>query len=397
MNHHYTLSINFVNVVKGIFLAVFILVAIFSLTAILTSLKPEYRLSSDSIYHATYHMSGRTLYKAFALEHKIFMNDEEGEAPSFSETFFTLATNIRIKDPRSLLGRELPGFAIFDSKILVADEGTNYTNMPIESYPPEEVFQEGNEAELQNIDNLDKDNNASDPDGEAPSLTTGEEKVVHIYFTHNRESFLPYLKGVDDPNGAMHSEINVTKIGDHLKKHLEDRGIGTNVDKTDIYGNLMKKNLSYRSSYNESRALVKEVMAQNKSLQYFIDIHRDSQRKDVTTINMNNESYAKVAFVIGGEHANYEKNAKLAKELHAALNKKYKGISRGVIMQKGAGTNGKFNQDLSQNGLLLEFGGVDNTFEELERTAKVFAEIFSEYYWQAEKVNHPSAKPANKK
>lgn len=66
-------------------------------------------------------------------------------------------------------------------------------------------------------------------------------------------------------------------------------------------------------------------------------------------------------------------------------------------MQKGAGTNGKFNQDLSQNGLLLEFGGVDNTFEELERTAKVFAEIFSEYYWQAEKVNHPSAKPANKK
>lgn len=325
------------------------------------------------------------------------MNDEEGEAPSFSETFFTLATNIRIKDPRSLLGRELPGFAIFDSKILVADEGTNYTNMPIESYPPEEVFQEGNEAELQNIDNLDKDNNASDPDGEAPSLTTGEEKVVHIYFTHNRESFLPYLKGVDDPNGAMHSEINVTKIGDHLKKHLEDRGIGTNVDKTDIYGNLMKKNLSYRSSYNESRALVKEVMAQNKSLQYFIDIHRDSQRKDVTTINMNNESYAKVAFVIGGEHANYEKNAKLAKELHAALNKKYKGISRGVIMQKGAGTNGKFNQDLSQNGLLLEFGGVDNTFEELERTAKVFAEIFSEYYWQAEKVNHPSAKPANKK
>ena len=47
---------------------------------------------------------------------------------------------------------------------------------------------------------------------------------------------LPYLQGVTDPNLAYHSQINVTKIGDQLKASLEDRGIGTSIDKTDIMG-----------------------------------------------------------------------------------------------------------------------------------------------------------------
>ena len=28
-----------------------------------------------------------------------------------------------------------------------------------------------------------------------PSNTTGDRDVVYVYFSHNRESFLPYLKG----------------------------------------------------------------------------------------------------------------------------------------------------------------------------------------------------------
>jgi len=36
---------------------------------------------------------------------------------------------------------------------------------------------------------------------------------------------------------------------------------------------------------------------------------------------------------------------------------------------------------------LIEFGGYDNTLEELYRTADVVAEVFSEFYWDAEKVN----------
>lgn len=49
------------------------------------------------------------------------------------------------------------------------------------------------------------------------------------------------------------------------------------------------------------------AQSNNRDLQYFIDIHRDSQRKKVTTATVNGKSYAKLVFVVGAEHANYEK------------------------------------------------------------------------------------------
>ncbi|GAE91129.1 stage II sporulation protein P [Gracilibacillus boraciitolerans JCM 21714] len=59
----------------------------------------------------------------------------------------------------------------------------------------------------------------------------------------------------------------------------------------------------------------------------------------------------------------------------------------GVEKYGGAGRNGVYNQDVSNNALTIEFGGVDNTMEELYNTSEVFAEIFSEYYWDAQKVS----------
>lgn len=55
-----------------------------------------------------------------------------------------------------------------------------------------------------------------------------------------------------------------------------------------------------------------------------------------------------------------------------------------------AGDNGVYNQDLTDRALLLEFGGVDNNLEELQRAANAAADVFSEMYWDAEKVNAAS-------
>ena len=99
------------------------------------------------------------------------------------------------------------------------------------------------------------------------------------------------------------------------------------------------------------------------------------------------KAYAQLVFVVGGKNPNYEKNEKLATDLHNLLEKKYKGIELGSLNKAGAGSNGVYNQNLSENALLIEFGGVDNTFEELNRSADALADVFSEYFWQAEKVN----------
>ncbi|WP_079509812.1 stage II sporulation protein P [Mesobacillus jeotgali] len=383
-------------VVKAALAFVFFLIGIFSISGAMTTLRPELRISSDSVNQAATNLNGQLLFSLMGWENHQFLQalPEEYEAPRLTNVMFKLSTNINLDDPRSLLGRELPGFSLFDGKILVAGEGTNYTNMPMESAPPLDVLKAEQEAALQNTEDLP----GAQGENAAPPLSTGDRKAVYIYFTHTRESYLPYLKGVTDPNQAYHSQVNVTKIGDQLKSSLEQRGIGTTVDKTDVMANLNKKGLGFGRAYQEARPVVEAAMAGDRNLQYFIDVHRDGYRKEKTTIDINGKSYAKLAFVIGGENANYEKNLALARELHNLLDKKYgKGLSRGVIEKKGASTNGKFNQDLSGNALLIEFGGVDNTFEELNRSADALADVFSEFYWQAEKVGAPAQQPPDKK
>jgi len=361
------------------------LILVFSISGLLTSLKPQYRIMSSSVNQAATNVNGELLFQLMGWENHHFLKVENNWAstPKLTSLVFKLSSNINLNDPRSLLGRELPGFYQFDGKILVAGDGTNYTNMPIESSPPIEIMKAEREAALQNLEGLEKPSNENP--SPSPGQTTGDRKVVYVYFTHNRESYLPYLKGVTDPDLAYHSQINVTKIGDQLKTSLEDRGIGTSINKTDVEANLKKKGLNFARSYQESRLLVQEAMASNRDLQYLIDIHRDSQRKDNTTTTINGKSYAKLAFIIGGKNPNYEKNAKLATELHNLLEKKYKGISRGVIVKPSG--NAVYNQNLSENAILIEFGGVDNTFDELNRSADALADVFSEFYWQAEKVN----------
>lgn len=388
----YVVTIQGTSILKLILSCLLLIFLLFSVSGLLTSLNPQYQLRSSSVNKATMNVSGNVLFQLMARENHYFMSGlvERDEVPSMSSVLFKASTNVNLDDPRSLLGRELPGFSLFDGKILVAGEGTNYTNMPIESAPPEEALNTENEASLQNTDDISKD----EPNKVTPPLTTGDKKVAYIYFSHTRESYLPYLKGVTDPNSAQHSEINVTKIGDRLQERLEGYGVGTIVDKTDITNRLNSNGWTYGRSYDASRALVQEAMAGNTSLSYLIDIHRDSRRKGDTTKVINGKSYAKLAFVIGAEHPNYEKNLKLATEIHHKLEEKYPGLSRGIIQKSGASTNGRFNQDLSGNALLVEFGGVDNNFDELNLSADAFADVFSEIFWEAEKVNYPVTVPS---
>ena len=80
-------------------------------------------------------------------------------------------------------------------------------------------------------------------------------------------------------------------------------------------------------------------------------------------------------FVVGTNHKNYEKNLKFVKEINELLNKKYKGISRGIYIREDA----RFNQDLKDKAILIELGGVDNTLEEINNSLEVFASIINNY------------------
>ncbi|ADP33146.1 stage II sporulation P family protein [Bacillus atrophaeus subsp. globigii] len=390
-NRQIVVAVNGANAVKGIFLFIASLLVIFILSGVLTSLRPELRPSSNSLYGFADELPGDVFAHLLRMENHYFASDlSDTESSSFhlSRLSLKLATSINLEDPRSFLGRELPGFSQFDTEILVAGQGTDYTNMPSESPPPSEVMQEEKEANLAEIENQQtkKENTEQEP----PKQTTGDRKVVYIYHTHNTESYLPLLKGETNPDMARHSKANVTLVGGMFGKALEAQGVGATVDKTDIQAKLNKKGLNYARSYDESRPVVKEALTKNKNLQYIIDIHRDSKRKKNTTTTIKGKSYARLAFVVGKKTANFEENYKLASELHKLMEKKYPGLSTGVFSKGSPGDNGVYNQDLNDRALLLEFGGVDNNLEELQHTADATADVFSELFWDAEKVNADS-------
>ncbi len=382
---------------KGIILLILGVMMTFMLTAVMTSLKPQFRLSSSSINNIATTLTGESLIYLLGYENHYFKQSlpETSKPPNYSALIFHAATSINPDDPRSLLGRELPGFSIFDSKIIVAGQGTNYTNLPIESSPPLEVLLAEREASLESL-------NVDDPDSgkpvTPPTMTTGDKKVVYIYHTHTRESYFPHLKGVDtsDPNNAFHPEVNVTLVGKKLGEELEAKGLGVEVNTKDMTDILLKNKWQYGQSYNASRSVVASAMENNRDLTYLIDIHRDAARKETTTVTIDGKKYAKTWFVVGGNNVNAQENTKIAQDLHYLLEKKYPGLSRGVTEKKGAGMDGKYNQDLSANAMLIEFGGVDNTMDELNRTAKAVADVLAEYYWQAEKVNSNTDEDSNR-
>ena len=145
------------------------------------------------------------------------------------------------------------------------------------------------------------------------------------------------------------------------------------MEETDITELLNINNWKYSYSYKASRMLVEDALAKNDSLKYIIDIHRDSVPKNTTTLTLNNKSYAKILFVVGIEHENYEQNIAIAQKLSDIVNSKCDSLSKGILKKGGKGNNGIYNQDLSSNALLIEVGGPENTIDEVTNTLTVIA------------------------
>ncbi|BBP90854.1 hypothetical protein BsIDN1_44720 [Bacillus safensis] len=122
---------------------------VFVMSGALTSLKPELRPQA-SLYGVADELSGAFFATLMGMENQYFASavPEAQKGFHFSGLSLKLATSINLEDPRSFLGRELPGFEHFDTKIILAGEGTDYTNMPMESPPPSEVIQDEKKKQI---------------------------------------------------------------------------------------------------------------------------------------------------------------------------------------------------------------------------------------------------------
>lgn len=267
----------------------------------------------------------------------------EERSKNFIYKISKFISNINVNNPTSILEKSF-GYKISNNNVLVHND--NYSSVNTDS-SVEEVINYMKEKEIK------------------------KEPLVYIYNTHQTEKYSNEDLGDITPNVLMASYL--------LKDKLEKLGVPTLVEESNIPEFMKINNWNYNSSYKASRFYLLDAKSKYSSVKLFIDLHRDSIEKKNSTVTINKKEYAKVLFVVGKEHANYEKNLDLANKLNEKIKKNYSTLTRGVMEKEGKNVNGIYNQDVSENCVLIELGGNENNITEILNTVDVISEIIKEH------------------
>ena len=203
--------------------------------------------------------------------------------------------------------------------------------------------------------------------------------TIYIYQTHANEEY-SYNKN------NIYNIVPTVKTASYiLSDELKKLGLNTLVEKENTISILNSRKLPYKDSYKISRELIEKRSLENPNLEYFLDIHRDSVKKSITTTTINDIKYARIMFLLGLENKNYLENKEVITKLNDYINKNYPNLSRGIYEKQGKGVNGIYNQDYHKNVLLIEVGGYENTIDEVNNSLKVISDALYNYIQENDK------------
>ena len=208
-------------------------------------------------------------------------------------------------------------------------------------------------------------------------LTIVEKK---FYRTSNVNIEFGYIQNniVDKPKVFIYSTHDTEKYSDGksvleasalLQTKLNELGIMTIVSEKRVVEYLNANNLEYEDAYTVTREVVKDAISKYDSLELIIDLHRDAVPADVSKTTVDGKDYAKIMFVMDKRLTNIE----FAKKLNNIILSK-KNITRGIYDKR----NYHFNQDLNDKVVLIEMGGNNNNFSEVENSIDILAQSIKE-------------------
>ena len=154
-----------------------------------------------------------------------------------------------------------------------------------------------------------------------------------------------------------------------LKDELNNLGINALVEERPVIKEIKKQGLPYHYSYDISNKYCKEIKEKYPSIIYFIDLHRDGIDKSLSTVTINNKTYAKMMFLLGMKHNNSNKNLEVVTKLNNYLNDNYKGLMRNIYKRNDI----TYYQYFDSHNFIIEVGGQDNTYQEVYNSIKAFA------------------------
>ena len=125
-----------------------------------------------------------------------------------------------------------------------------------------------------------------------------KNKKVVIYHTHTCESYTPSPEYNYEMTGNYRTtdlNYNVSRVGEELKKYLEEKGF------TVIHDSTYHDYPSYNGSYDRSFETIEKIINENPDTEIVIDLHRDAVGDGSwygPTIKINENSVAQMMFVI---------------------------------------------------------------------------------------------------
>ncbi|MBR5295566.1 MAG: stage II sporulation protein P [Clostridia bacterium] len=224
-----------------------------------------------------------------------------------------------------------------------------------------------------------------------PAQTTiAETPLVLILHTHGTESYFEdpqdlsqfaegeiegYFLKEETSFRSDNPEKSVIQVGKVFAETLIGEGIPA------IHCQTMHDKDDFNDAYAKSAETVQEMLKKYPSIQYVIDLHRDSvvrgdsYVKSLTTIN--GTPSAQVMLVVGtnqnGKHPNWKQNLIVATGYKDKLDALYPSLSRSLYLRTS-----RFNQEFLPGCMLLEVGSCANTLEEAENAARFSAVAFAE-------------------
>jgi len=181
-------------------------------------------------------------------------------------------------------------------------------------------------------------------------------KLIAMYSTHSDESYVP-----DDGTASKWQNAGIYDVGDSLKTALEQRGIETIYSKETFLPH-------DADAYTRSRRTAEELL--KKRPDALLDIHRDAVPAEQYETEVNGEDISKVRLFVGRTNQNAAENKAFAQQIKAEADREYPGLIKDIFIGKG-----NYNQDLSPNSLLLEFGTHEIDKEKAQEATGYIAEV----------------------
>jgi stage II sporulation protein P len=191
---------------------------------------------------------------------------------------------------------------------------------------------------------------------------------VLIYHSHASEAYSASAK-----DQSMDATKNVCAVGDVVTEELETKyGIAVIHDKT------VHDKGDYNGAYKKSGVTLDKYLKEYGNFKLIIDLHRDSVPKSAVTTKINGEGVARFMFVVTQKNPRYAKQRKLIDSMIKVSNKLFPDLLRGNEIFAYEWGIGYYNQNRSDNAVLIEVGAYSNTIDEVKNTGKYLARIIAE-------------------